>query len=277
MKNIAVIFAGGTGQRMGIKDVPKQFLEVDGKPVIAYTLDHFEQHEEIDEIYVVCIEAWIDYLKYKLRDYGFTKIKSIIPGGSTGQDSIYLGLKEAEKYCDKDSIVLIHDGVRPLIDHDLISRNIRDVKQNGNSITSTGCNETFIISKDGVNIDDVPIRKESYNAQAPQGFRLGEIIAAHEEMRSYNPEYRNVIDSCTLYRLLGKQTYLTEGVRGNIKITNPVDMYILKAWLDFQKNDGKVIGIPHLEGYWDFEEEQKQNQGQDQSQMTLSRRKKENE
>ena len=195
---------------------------------------------------------WNYYLKYKLGKFNFQKIKSIIPGGYTGQDSIYLGLKEAEKYCDKDSIVLIHDGVRPLIDHDLISRNIRDVKANGNSITCTGCNETFIVSKDGSKVDDVPIRSESYNAQAPQGFRLGEIIAAHEEMRSYNPEYKNVIDSCTLYRLLGKQTYLTEGVRGNIKITNPVDMYILKAWLDFKKNDGQVIGVPNIYEYYEY-------------------------
>ncbi len=255
MKNIALIFAGGTGQRMGVKDVPKQFLEVDGKPVIIYTIEFFEKHKEIDEIYVVCIKPWIDYLKYKLSKTDIKKIKSIIPGGVTGQDSIYLGLKEAEKYCSKDDIVLIHDGVRPLISEDLISRNIADTKLRGNSITSTGCNETFIISKDGVNIDDVPIRKESFNAQAPQAFRLGEIIAAHEEMRSYNPEYRNVIDSCTLYRLLGKQTYLTEGVRGNIKITNPVDLYIFKAWLEFQRNNEAVIGVPNLDEYYQYQKE----------------------
>lgn len=255
--NIAVIFAGGTGQRMGVKDVPKQFLNVNNKPVMVYTLEHFENHEEIDQIYVVCIKEWIDYLKYKLKEYDFKKIKAIIPGGKTGQDSIYLGLKEAQKNCTDDTIVLIHDGVRPLIDHDLISRNIRDVKRNGNSITCTGCNETFIISKDGVKVDDVPIRKESFNAQAPQGFRLGEIIAAHEKMRSFNPDYDNVIDSCTLYRLLGKQTYLTEGVRGNIKITNPVDMYILKAWLDFKENDGKVVGIPNLDDYFEYEKTMK--------------------
>lgn len=256
MKNIALIFAGGTGQRMGVKDVPKQFLEVDGKPVILYTIEFFENHKEIDEIYVVCIEPWIDYLEYKLSKTDIKKIKSIIPGGATGQDSIYLGLKEAEKHCDPETIVLIHDGVRPFISEDLISRNIADAKLRGNSITSTGCNETFIISKDGVNIDDVPIRKESFNAQAPQAFHLGEIIAAHEEMRSYNPTYRDVIDSCTLYRLLGKQTYLTEGVRGNIKITNPVDLYIFKAWLDFKKNNEAVMGIPSLDDYYEAVKEE---------------------
>ncbi len=254
MKNVAVIFAGGTGQRMGVKDVPKQFLEVEGKPIIIYTIEYFENHPEIDDIYVVCISDWIDYLKYKLEQFNIKKVRSVIPGGKTGQDSIYLGLKEAEKYCDRDSVVLVHDGVRPFITEELISRNIADTKLRGNSITSTGCNETFIISQDGVNVADVPVRRESFNAQAPQAFRLGEIIDAHEKMRSYNPEYKDVIDSCTLYRLLGMQTYLTEGVRGNIKITNPVDIYIFKAWLEFKNNNGKVIGIPSLDDYYEYEE-----------------------
>ena len=251
MKNIAVVFAGGTGQRMGIKDVPKQFLEVDGKPVIIYTLEHFENHPEIDDIYVVCIESWIDYLNYQLDKFNIKKVKSVVPGGKTGQDSIYLGLKEAEKYCSVDDVVLIHDGVRPFINAELISRNIRDTKLHGNSISCTGCNETFLVSKNGVDIIDVPVRKESYNGQAPQAFKLGEIISAHEEMRAKNPDYIDVIDSCTLFHLLGRKTYLTEGVRGNTKITNPVDIYIFKAWLEFKNNNERVEGIPVLDEYYE--------------------------
>lgn len=251
MKNVAVVFAGGTGQRMGVKDVPKQFLEVKGKPVIIYTLEYFQYHPEIDEIYIPCIEPWIDYLKFQLEKYNISKVKAVIPGGSTGQDSIYLGLKEAQKHCDYDDVVLIHDGVRPFITSDLISRNIRDTRKYGNSITSTGCNETFLVSKDGSEIIDVPVRRESYNGQAPQSFKLGEIIDAHEEMRAKNPSYKDVIDSCTLYNLLGKKTYLTEGVRGNIKITNPVDIYIFEAWLEFKNNNGKVLGIPDLTEYYE--------------------------
>ncbi len=100
MKNVAVIFAGGTGTRMGVKDVPKQFLEVGGKPIIIYTLEYFQNHPEIDEIYVVCIEPWIDYLKFQLEKYGMSKVVSVVPGGKTGQDSIYIGLKEG---VDEDS------------------------------------------------------------------------------------------------------------------------------------------------------------------------------
>lgn len=249
MKNIAVIFAGGTGKRMGIEDIPKQFLEVDEKPIIIHTIDHFDKHPEIDDIFVVCIEPWIDYLKNQIEKHGIKKVKSIIPGGVTGQDSIYLGLKEAANYYDYNDIVLIHDGVRPFIDKDLISRNIRDTKLHGNAITCTNCNETFIISKNGVDVDIVPIRKSSFNAQAPQTFKLGEIIEAHEEVRKSNPDYDDIVDSCTLFNALGKPTFLTEGVRGNTKITNPVDIYIFNAWLEFKKNNGKTIGIPDMTEY----------------------------
>lgn len=250
MKKIAVVFAGGTGQRMGINDIPKQFLEVSGKPIIIYTLEHFEKHDEIDEIYVVCIEAWIDYLEYQLKKYNIEKVKSIVPGGLTGQDSIYRGLKEAEKYCSPEDVVLIHDGVRPFITDALITRNIHDTIEHGNSITCTGCNETFIISKNSHDVENVPVRKESFNAQAPQGFKLGEIISAHEEMRAKNPDYIDVIDSCTLFNLLGRPTYLTEGIRGNTKITNPVDIYIFEAWQEFKNNNGKAKGIPNLDEYY---------------------------
>ena len=187
MKNIAVIFAGGTGTRMGIDDIPKQFLEINGKPIIVYTLEYFQEHEQIDEIYIVCIETWIDYLRYQLSINEISKVRNIVSGGETGQDSIYKGLKAAEKNCAPDDIVLIHDGVRPFISKDLITRNIEDTKRYGNSITCTECNETFITSSNGVDVDSVPIRRESFNAQAPQAFRLKEIISAHETVRKTNP------------------------------------------------------------------------------------------
>ena len=237
MKKIAVIFAGGTGTRMGVKDLPKQFLEVEGKPIIIYTIDHFEKHPEIDGVVVVCVEEWIDYLKEKISAFGLKKVKSIVPGGTSGMDSIFRGLVAANRFYDGDSVVLVHDGVRPLIDANLISRNINDTIEFGNSITSTICNETFIISENGVDIDDIPLRSISYNAQAPQAFILEELIDAHRKMRKANPDYEGIVDCCTLYHKLGKKTFITEGVRGNIKVTNPVDIYILRAWLEFKKND----------------------------------------
>jgi 2-C-methyl-D-erythritol 4-phosphate cytidylyltransferase len=118
--NIAVIFAGGAGQRMKTVSRPKQFLELNGKPIMVYTLDLFDNHPMIDGIVCVCIESWIPFLEKQLKKFEINKVKVIVPGGDTGQDSIYIGLKEAKKNCSSDDIVLIHDGVRPFINADLI-------------------------------------------------------------------------------------------------------------------------------------------------------------
>ncbi|MGB4985196.1 MAG: IspD/TarI family cytidylyltransferase [Erysipelotrichaceae bacterium] len=246
MKNIGIIFAGGLGTRMGVKDVPKHFLVVDEKPIVIHTLQHFQDHELIDEIYIACTNNWIDYMQSLVDKWGITKVKGIVEGGKTGQDSIYNALVEAHRHNDDDDIVLIHDGVRPFISHDLITSNIEDTIKYGNSITCTNCNETFITSYNGKDVGSVAIRNQSFNAQAPQAFRLGEVIEAHNEMRKINPDYIDVVDNCTLFHMLNKKCYLTYGVRGNIKITNPVDIYVFKAWLDFKNSGEKVIGIPDI-------------------------------
>lgn len=244
MSNIAVIFAGGTGTRMGIDDVPKQFLEVAGKPIIIYTLEHFQNHPMIDEIHVVCVKEWIEYFREKAEKFGIDKIRSVSPGGTSGMDSIYQGLKAVAKAGKPDDIVLIHDGVRPFITEELITRNIKDTEKFGNSITSTVCNETFILSDNSRDVKEIPLRKESYNAQAPQAFRLGKIVQAHDEIREANPEYTDIVDCCTLMHKTGRPVFLTEGVRGNIKITNPVDIYIFEAWMEYMKNEERAKGIP---------------------------------
>lgn len=242
-KNIAAIFAGGCGSRMGLKELPKQFLEIDGKPIIIRTLEYFENHEDIDCIYIACIEGWIDYLKKLLDLYNFTKIKGIIPGGDTAMDTQYKLLKEIEKHEDSDSIVLMHDGVRPFITKEVITNNIRSAKEYGNAVTSISCNETILVSKDGNVVDDVPIRRETFTGQAPQTFILNEIISAHEEVRKNNPNYLDIVDSCSLYIYLNKQIHLVEGNRGNIKITNPVDVYLLKGLMEY-RSDETIMGIP---------------------------------
>ena len=132
----ALIFAGGTGQRMNTRSKPKQFLELHGKPVIIYTIEHFEYHAEIDNIVVVCLKDRIDELKGLLKRYSITKVSEIVPGGETGHDSIYNGLKAMEGTAKEGDIVLIHDGVRPLITGNLISENIEAVRKYGNAITS---------------------------------------------------------------------------------------------------------------------------------------------
>ena len=143
--NYAVIFAGGTGTRMNTKTKPKQFLTLHNKEIIIYTLEHFENHPEIDGISVVCIEGWIDYLKKLIEKYQLKKVKWITPGGKTGQESIYNGLNAMRGQIEEDSIVLIHDGVRPLINEELISENIKVAKEKGNAITVVEATETVMM------------------------------------------------------------------------------------------------------------------------------------
>ena len=181
--NIAMIFAGGRGVRMG-SGIPKQFLEIHGKPVLVHTLELFQEHDMIDKIYISVLEDYIGKTQKLVDRYGLDKVVSIIPGGATAQDSIYNVLKDAEKENDGDSIVLLHDGVRPFVSYDTIKQNIESVQKYGSAITCTACYETILLSKSGEKVDSVPYRKDTFAAQAPQSFRLKDIIAAHDEVRA---------------------------------------------------------------------------------------------
>lgn len=234
--NIAIIFAGGSGVRMGA-GVPKQFLEVNGKPILIHTLQLFQYHKKIDKIYISVLEDYIPYTEELVEDFRISKVAAVIAGGETAQDSIYLALKKAAEENEEDSIVLLHDGVRPFISYDVISENIRSVKKYGSGITCTSCFETILISKDGVEPETVPYRKETFAAQAPQSFRLGEILAAHEEVRKRENGYENMVDNCTIMMSLGKKPHMVPGNRGNIKVTTPEDVYMFRALLQYKENE----------------------------------------
>ena len=225
MKNIAVIFAGGTGSRMG-SSLPKQFLKVNGNEIIIHTLNRFEENENIDEIYIACIEEWLTYLENIIARSGIRKVKRVFKGGKTGQDSIFIGLSEVLKDHD-NAIVLIHDGVRPLITDEVINNCIEKVKEYGNAITATPCFETPITSQDGVLVETMPRRDTVYTAQAPQCFYLQDIYKAHLEERAINPNYEGIVDSCGLMFKHGIKCHLIKGNRGNIKVTTPEDFCTL--------------------------------------------------
>lgn len=236
--NIAIIFAGGVGRRLTLKEsnLPKQFLKINNKPIIIHTLELFEKHPEIDKIYIAINADYYDYMHDLVKHFYITKTAGIVTGGATGQDSIYKALKLAQAENDEDSIVLIHDGVRPNVTDDVISRNIDIATKNGNAITCTSCNETILISTNGVNPNSVPFRKDTFAAQAPQTFKLGDILAAHEIVRKTNPDYTDIVDSCTLFKYLDKAVHMVEGNRGNIKITTIEDIYILRALIRFKED-----------------------------------------
>ena len=202
--NLALIFAGGVGKRMGNSGMPKQFLKLYGKEIIVYTLEIFENNENIDGIVISCLEEKIELLKELIVKYRFKKVKSIVPGGITGQESIYNGLKELEKYYSKEDIVLIHDGVRPLINNETVDNNIKTVRQKGNAITTTPAIETIIKLEDKKDV--IKDKKNDF------------------------------IDSASLMSYYGESLNILNGPVENIKITTPSDFYIFKAILDMKEN-----------------------------------------
>ena len=240
MKNIAVIFAGGTGRRMHTTSRPKQFLEYNGKPIIIYTLELFDNHPMIDTIVIACVEEWIPFLEKMLKKFEINKVKTIVSGGETGQESIYKGLVAAQKISDgNDDIVLIHDGVRPLITEQTITDNIEMVKKEGSCITCVPATETFIVTQPDGGME-IPTRDNSLIARAPQSFYLREILAAHEQAKS---ESRNdFIDSCSMMHHYGYKLGRVIGPMENIKITTPTDYFIFKAMVEVHENQ-QIFGF----------------------------------
>lgn len=235
----ALIFAGGTGARMNSRSRPKQFLDMHGKPIIIYTLEHFEYCDEVDNIVVICIKNWIEELRGYLKRYDIHKVVDIVPGGETGHDSIYNGLAAMKKFVNEDDIVLIHDGVRPLINEELILKNIASVKKYGNAITSEKVRESVVHSENGDVIDDVPPREQMYVAKAPQSFYYGRIFNLYEKAHSENLK---TIDSSHLCYIYNEPMHLVESTKNNIKITEPADYYIYRALYDAIENQ-QVFGI----------------------------------
>ena len=229
-----VIFAGGMGKRMEINSMPKQFIPIHGKPLIIHTLEKFQQHEAVDGIVVACIEAWIEKLWAMLGTYGITKVMDIVPGGDTGHDSIHMALDRLRRDAADEDIVLIHDAVRPLINGDLISKNIEAVQKYGSAITSESVKESVVESRNGRDVDNVPFRDHMYVAKAPQSFCFGDIYKLYEKALS---EGWKSIDSAHLCHRYGFPMHLVKSPRHNMKITDPLDYYMCCAIFDVKERE----------------------------------------
>lgn len=239
--NIGVIFAGGVGSRMNSKDKPKQFLEINNKPIIVHTIEHFQRNDLIDSVVVVCVEDWIDFFNDLVYKYRLEKIKKVVSGGNTGQLSIYNGLVAAKEIVnDNNSIVLIHDGVRPMINSELLTKNIESVQKYGSSVTSGIVKETIVEVDDRGDIILVPDRAHSRVAKAPQSFWLNEIFEAHKKALLMGRT--DFIDSCTMMQFFGYKLHMVDGPYENIKITTPDDFYTMRAILQV-KEDKQLYGI----------------------------------
>jgi 2-C-methyl-D-erythritol 4-phosphate cytidylyltransferase len=238
--NIALIFAGGSGKRMHYTAKPKQFLQLHGKEIIIHTIEVFDKHFDIDGIVIVCIEPWIEFLSELIKKFNISKVKGIIAGGKTGQESIYLGLKLIKKLYSDDTIVLINDGVRPLIDQELISDCIQMVNNKGSAITVTPAIETILYLDNDNKVEAITDRSKCFNAKAPQCFFLKDIFECHE--MAINDGFNNIIDSATLMHYYGRTLFTVLGKFENIKITTPSDFYIFKALFEARENS-QIFGI----------------------------------
>ena len=235
MSNIALIIAGGAGNRMG-QDIPKQFIHVDGCPIIIQTMLCFQKHPDIDAIAVVCLKGWETVLQSYANQFSIRKLKWIFPGGDTGMESIHngiYGLKEAG--CDDDDLVLIHDSVRPLLSQEIISSNIAICKAYGYAITGIQCREAILESEDGFTTTKSIPRDRLIRTQTPQTFRLGNIIKVHEEAEEKG--ITNSVASCTLIAELGtdRVMHIVPGSEKNIKITTVEDLEMIKALMHTSK------------------------------------------
>lgn len=223
---VALLTAAGIGSRMH-QELPKQFMHVDNKPLIVHTMQRFESHPGIDSIMVVTLESWVDVLEVYARQFGITKLKWVIPGGETGQDSIRLGLEELARTLSEDETVMIHDGNRCLVSAEIISDSLATYRAHGSAIAAIPCVEAVFQSADGVTSDTSIPREELWRTQTPHTYALGKLLWAHSKAKKLG--IAATAATCTLMNELGETIWFSKGSEQNLKITTMDDFEIFKA------------------------------------------------
>ena len=235
MKNIAIIIAAGKGNRMG-QDIPKQFINVYDKPVLLYTLEGFQKHPQIDAIEVVCLDGWHEILWAYAKQFNITKLKWIVSGGETGQESIRNGVYNLEDKCDPDDNVIIHDGIRPLVEETVLSDVIIKCQRYGNAVTSLPYNEQIFVADDEISTTKYIPRETLRRVSTPQAYKFGKLDQAYHEafekkIGIYGSSYTN-----TMMVELGERLYFAAGSDKNIKLTTKDDLEMFKAYLKADKD-----------------------------------------
>lgn len=233
--NIAIILAGGSGSRMQ-QDIPKQFINIYDKPVIIYTLESFQHHPQIDAIEVVCLEGWQDVLKAYARQFNISKLKWVVTGGQTGQESIRNGVYHLEDICGEDDIIVIHDGIRPLVDDYVLTDVILKCQQYGNGVTSLPYNEQIFKIKDKYSTQEYIPRETLRRISTPQAYRFGKLVQAYHEAFERGIGIQGSSYTNTMMVDLGETLYFAAGSDKNIKLTTKDDLEIFKAYLRLNKD-----------------------------------------
>ena len=230
--NIALLTAAGVGSRMNL-DIPKQFLSIEGKPVILHTMEAFQRHPQIDAIIVVTLEAWIDTLKAYAREAGITKLKWVVVGGETGQQSIKKGIEELRKYCEPSDVVMVHDGNRSFVSEEIISDSLATYKEYGSAVAALPCVEAIFRSSDGRNsVESIP-REMLYRTQTPHTYMLEKLLWAHQQAEEKGIE--STTATCVLMQVLGETIHFSKGSEKNIKLTTQDDLDIFRAMMKMEE------------------------------------------
>jgi len=239
--NFALILTGGVGQRLRTSGLPKQFIELYGKPIVAYTLDKFELCEDIDHIVIVCHSSWVTKMEDIIKKYNYAKVISIVAGGKERHDSVEIGLQEINKKTNENDIVLIHDGVRPLVKESTIVENIRITKKYGNAMTVRPVIESVVVTKnDTADMADFKNRDDTFTLTSPQTFRVSELILAYAELKKITSE--PILDSSLVYARLGKKIHIVKEQELNLKITTPEDFYYFRSILELEEKKS-IFGL----------------------------------
>lgn len=231
--NVALIIAGGSGSRMG-QDIPKQFINVKEKPILIYTLEAFQQNPQVDAIEVVCLDGWQEMVKSYSQQYGISKLKWMTNGGKTGQESIRNGIFSLEGQLKDNDIVIIHDGIRPLVDQSVLSDVIRVCEQYGNAVSSLPYNEQIFVTSDQMTTTKYIPRETLRRVVTPQAYYYKDLLegyryAFEHEIGIYGSSYTN-----TMMVELGKVLHFSAGSEKNIKLTTRDDIELFKAYLDME-------------------------------------------
>ena len=233
---VAIIIAGGSGSRMG-QDIPKQFINVYDKPVLIYTLEGFQKHPQIDAIVTVCIDGWHDVLKAYAKQFNITKLRKVVSGGKSGQESIRNGVYACKDMCKEDDIIIIHDGIRPLVDASVLTDVIRKCEQYGNGVTSLPYNEQIFIMDDEVSTVRYIPRETLRRVQTPQAYRFGKLDEAYHRAFEEGIGIRGSAYTNTMMVELGERLFFAAGSDKNIKLTTKDDLELFKAYLKMDQDN----------------------------------------
>ena len=231
---VALLTAAGSGSRMG-QDIPKQFIHVANKPLIIYTMEAFQSHPGVDAIMVVTLSAWTEVLRAYAKQFNITKLKWVVPGGSSGQESIRNGLLELSNNISNDDTVIVHDGNRCLVSSEIISNSLATYNAHGSAVAAIPCVEAVFESKDNGLTSTISIPRERlFRTQTPHIYSLGKLLWAHKEAEKQG--IGNTAASCTLMQMLGETVYFSKGSEENLKITTVDDMMIFEALLQSKRD-----------------------------------------